>query len=387
MTLLTSILGEQSTWKLPRRRMALLGRLDRYVAGIFLGAFGVALLLVVGLFLIVDLAGNLDDYLGREGQTGKVVRYYLLHAPFLYLQVAPFVTLMAGLFTVLRLQKNREIYAALGAGVSTRRVILPILMLGGLAAVGMVVMREVAIGVLGYEHQVLRMELEGKRDPGVFEDLRLKDGVGQMIELGAFFPSAEPGFGVHPGEGARFEEFDAIRLDDQGRWIHYMAQEGVFGAGEWQLEQALLEQATDENYASSPLESLPEQLRFDPIDAWIAWKGRNEPLDLSYAEALELSRRDPDNVQYQTLLLHMLAFPLANVVLLLVGLPFLMQFERGRGSEGLVAGFLLCVFYFAADFVSLNMGLQGHASPALSSFLPTLLFGSLGLVLTSSARS
>ena len=73
--------------------------------------------------------------------------------------------------------------------------------------------------------------------------------------------------------------------------------------------------------------------------------------------------------------------------LLLVGLPFLMQFERGRGSEGLVAGFLLCVFYFAADFVSLNMGLQGHASPALSSFLPTLLFGSLGLVLTSSARS
>jgi lipopolysaccharide export system permease protein len=343
--------------------MALGGRLDRYVGGIFLGAFGVALLLVVGLFLIVDLAGNLDDYLGREGQTGKVLRYYLLHTPFLYLQVAPFVTLMAGLFTVLRLQKNREVYAALGAGVSTRRMILPILALGGLSA------------------------LEGKRDPGVFEDLRLKDPAGKMIELGAFYPGVEASFGAQPGPGASFAALDVIRLDDQGRWIHYLAGGGTYTGGAWQLDEAWVEEVTDQDYASRELERLPAELEFDPMDAWIAWKGRNEPLDLSYAEALELSRRDPDNVQYQTLLLHMLAFPLANVVLLLVGLPFLMQFERGRGSEGLVAGFLLCVFYFAADFVSLNMGLQGHASPALSSFLPTLLFGSLGLVLTSSARS
>ncbi|MHC4377034.1 MAG: LptF/LptG family permease [Planctomycetota bacterium] len=387
MTLVQSLLGEDATWRLPRRRMALGGRLDRYVGGIFLGAFGVALLLVVGLFLIVDLAGNLDDYLGREGQTGKVLRYYLLHTPFLYLQVAPFVTLMAGLFTVLRLQKNREVYAALGAGVSTRRMILPILALGGLSAVGMVVLREASIGVLGYEHQVLRIELEGKRDPGVFEDLRLKDPAGKMIELGAFYPGVEASFGAQPGPGASFAALDVIRLDDQGRWIHYLAGGGTYTGGAWQLDEAWVEEVTDQDYASRELERLPAELEFDPMDAWIAWKGRNEPLDLSYAEALELSRRDPDNVQYQTLLLHMLAFPLANVVLLLVGLPFLMQFERGRGSEGLVAGFLLCVFYFAADFVSLNMGLQGHASPALSSFLPTLLFGSLGLVLTSSARS
>jgi lipopolysaccharide export LptBFGC system permease protein LptF len=80
-------------------------------------------------------------------------------------------------------------------------------------------------------------------------------------------------------------------------------------------------------------------------------------------------------------------FPLANVVLLLVGLPFLMQFERGRGTEGLVAGFLLCVFYFAADFVSLNLGMQGQIDPILASWLPPLFFGSLGLVLFGSIRT
>jgi lipopolysaccharide export LptBFGC system permease protein LptF len=74
-------------------------------------------------------------------------------------------------------------------------------------------------------------------------------------------------------------------------------------------------------------------------------------------------------------------------VLLLCGLPFLMTYERGRDGLGPVAGFLLCVFYFCADFVCLNLGMQGHISPVLAAWLPPTFFGSLGIVLFSSGRS
>jgi hypothetical protein len=81
--------------KLPKRSWALFGTLDRYVGRLFLGAYVVALLLVVGLYLVVDLASNLDDYLrpteSGESAAVRVARYYLLHLPFLYLSVAPFV--------------------------------------------------------------------------------------------------------------------------------------------------------------------------------------------------------------------------------------------------------------------------------------------------------
>ena len=46
-----------------RRRLPFLGRMDRYVASHFLTSYATALLLVVGLFFILDMAANLDDYL------------------------------------------------------------------------------------------------------------------------------------------------------------------------------------------------------------------------------------------------------------------------------------------------------------------------------------
>jgi lipopolysaccharide export system permease protein len=90
---------------------------------------------------------------------------------------------------------------------------------------------------------------------------------------------------------------------------------------------------------------------------------------------------------YQTLLQYHLTFPLANVVLLLVGLPVMMRHDRAKGAEGLAAGCLLCVFYFAADFVFRSLGLQGSLDPKLAAWTPVLFFGSLGLVLVDSMKS
>ena len=47
------------------------GRLDRYVLMLFGASYSVAFFLVVGLFLIINLAGNLDEYFepGEDGTT------------------------------------------------------------------------------------------------------------------------------------------------------------------------------------------------------------------------------------------------------------------------------------------------------------------------------
>lgn len=125
----------------------------------------------------------------------------------------------------------------------------------------------------------------------------------------------------------------------------------------------------------------PEEFHFTPELALTFRRARDNPLELSYAEARELGSRDPDNVVYQTLSHYHLTFPLANLVLLIVGLPLLMQHERGSGAEGLAKGLLLCLFFFAADFVCRNLGVQGTLDPLLASWLPVLFFGSLGVVL------
>ena len=130
-----------------------------------------------------------------------------------------------------------------------------------------------------------------------------------------------------------------------------------------------------------------DELRFTPSDVELAWKGRENPLDLSFSESLRLLARDPTNAQYRTLLHYHMTFPLAGLILLMVGMPFVIENTRGKAAERIAKGFLLCVLYFGLDFVARTLGLQGQIGPLHAGWLPVLSFGALGVVLYGFMRS
>ena len=156
--------------------------------------------------------------------------------------------------------------------------------------------------------------------------------------------------------------------------------------GRWALIEG--QRIEDDGRNRNPVQAdLEDDLRFTPEDVELAWKAREHPLDLSTGELGALLARDPTNLQLRTLRQYGLTFPLAGLVLLLVGLPFVVTHERGKAGERIARGFLLCVAYFLADTVARNLGLQGLVGPVFSGWLPLVLFGSLGAVLTASMRS
>ena len=362
------------------------GIIDRYVGGLFVAAYATALLLVVGLSLILFLASHLDHFEpwedGTTVATLDVVRFYLLNVPFLYLQVAPFVTAIAGLFTVSRMIRNNETVAMLSAGISAQRLLMPIL-LGGLAATaGMIGLREWSALSIGPRRDALYDMLEEQRREPVFESVWFKDRNGDVVHIGRFQPST----GSPP-----VAELVDVEVTSKRRNVYILqsAQRAVWVSTpegpRWAVEGGTWEEV-DDRKTRRPIGQL-EDLEFTPRDILMSIKGQDRPLELSFLEIDALARRDPDNTEYQTLLQYNLTFPLANIVLLLVALPLMMGRERGRQVEGLVAGCLLCVVYFAVDFVSRALGMEGTLSPLVSSWLPVLLFGSLGVALFESARS
>lgn len=377
-------------------RLTLGGRLDRYVGALFAASYSTALLLVVGLVVILDLASNLDFFEpweeGGSAPTLMVLRYYALNLPFLFLQVAPFVTVVAGLFTVVRLGRHNETVAALNAGVSAQRVLLP-LVLGGAAAAGLMFwLREASTEHLGPKRDALLFMLEEKSRDRVHEDVWLRDRAGNVVRLGAFRPAVHGPAGVV----SVVEDVQAT-VQDRGKWQSIAADEAVWAVREggrgtaredttWLLSGGLIEEVGEEAITPRPIDRLPG-IEFTPSDVLVSIKARERPLELSFGEVRELARRDPDNVRYQTLFHYHLTFPLANLVLLLVAVPFVVGQERGRGAEGLAIGCLLCLFYFAADFVTRSWGMEGGLGPVLATWLPVLAFGSLGVVLWDSMRT
>lgn len=370
------------------RRFAPAGLLDRYVGEIFLSSYATALLVVVGLVFITDLATKLDGYLrpweeGGSAPVALVVRYYLLNVPFLFLQSAPFVTLAAGLFTVSKLLKHNELAAGMAAGVSARRMTASIFAGGALAAVGSFGLREwIAEAVLPQRDALLYVLEEHSYDRVYEKGVWLRSLDGSVLRLGKFRPAVgqPPRAEVRDLEANLRVDGEVVRIEAE-RAV-YVERDGRIG---WWL-QGGMRKVIGERKEERAIDWL-EGFDFTPELALTFHRARNNPLDLSFGEAVELARRDPDNVVYQTLMQYYITFSLANVVLLLVGLPLLMRHERGRGLEGLAASLMLCVFYFGADFVCRNLGLQGAVDPLFASWAPVLAFGSLGVVFYDSMRT
>jgi lipopolysaccharide export LptBFGC system permease protein LptF len=360
-----------------------LGRLDRYVVAHFVGSYGTALFLVVGLYLVLDMANNAGQFLSSEdGQgspsRGVIMRYYLMQVPFLFLQVAPFVTLLAGLFTVNRLLKKNEVTAVLAAGVSVRRLLLPIFLLGCVLSIGMFVLRETLVETLADQRDRLHWKLTEGDQPRVYSNVVVHDLRGSLVFLERFWP------GESEDSAPRAQGVVAI-VAEADDYVRLDAESATWNGEGWDLV-AGQRQVLGNTAATEDVSTLSD-FDMDPGLALTYRRARAEPLELSFAEVERLIRREPDDTAFRTLWHYHLTFPLANLILLLVGLPLLFHYERGQGSERLMVGGILCVFYFAADFVFRNLGINGGLSPLLAAWTPVLAFGSLGLALFEGLRS
>ena len=363
-----------------------LGRIDRYVGGLFAMSYATATLLVVGLVVVIDIATHLwylekwDD--GRSASTLNLLEYYALSAPFLYAQFSPFVTVVAGMYTVSRLAKKNELTAGLSAGVSAQRILSSVYFGALLAAMATFSIREYASFFVGTRRDALFDMLENHRDVAVMKNFWFRDANGIVVRLGEYNAGESVG---KPPEARRLE----VTLKRRGHDVHIGADRIEWvddGAHRgWKMDGGFVREVAD-NSSAAPAEWL-ELVQFTPGDVLTAEKARSHVLELSFSQVLDLSHRDPDNTSYQTLLQYLLTFPLANLVLLACTLPFLIGRERGKGGQAVMGGLLVCVGYFSVDFVTRSMGLSGDLSPLMSAWLPVLFFGALGISLTHFMRT
>lgn len=362
-----------------RRGLKIGGRLDLYVSRLYIASYATAFLVMIGLFLILDMASNLDEYLrtwkdGSSAPVALVARYYLLNIPFVFLQVGPFVTLVAGLYTGSRLLKNSEVTAALGAGIGTHRLLAPVFLGSILCAVVMFGLRELAGTQIGRQRDAAKYVLEHEKYDEVYSEITVRDLNGYVVRLSEFRPEA----GSPPAPEVRGLEAvlgsSERASSTEAASARYEERHGIKA---WWLENGWHREVVGVD-KQRPVDRL-EGFEFTPELVLAANRADQNAMELSYRETRELARRDPDDLRYRMLMQYDFSFPISNVVLLCIGLPYLMRRSRGKPIEGVIAGSVLCIFYFATDFVLKNVGLQGELDPYLAAWLPIVAFGSLGI--------
>ncbi len=105
--------------------------LDKQRYWAFVKAYIVCFTSLIGLYVVIDIFSNFDEFTKRTTNASELFqiigRYYLVHMTEMYDRLCGVIGMMAAIFTVTWMQKNNELLAMLAAGISTHRVIRPVL--------------------------------------------------------------------------------------------------------------------------------------------------------------------------------------------------------------------------------------------------------------------
>jgi lipopolysaccharide export system permease protein len=357
--------------------------IDRLLVRGYLKSYFVCLISMVGLYIVVDLFTNMDDFTEHHKGLGPILRhigiYYAYKTPGIFDQLCEAIVLMAGAFTVAWMQRSNELVPLLSAGVPTQRVVAPVLLAAGCMLGLKVANQELLIPRIGDRLMYERDDPDGEKD---------------LVVQGAYEPNGihiEGRIASRKGLIVKEEFYVVIPESIAGYLINLSAKQGRYvppGEGPYTGGWFLLDTTPPvlENWNHPVLENIDpgkyflhtEEVDFDTITRSRNWYNFASTRRL----ATELGKPDSTRLAAMAVLFHSrLTRPLVGLILVLSGLSVILR-DQNRNvflSAGLCL--VLCAMFFGALFACKSLGDNEYISPALAAWLPVVCFGPFSLTL------
>jgi lipopolysaccharide export system permease protein len=363
--------------------------LDRQMIYSYVKAYLFCLVSLTGLFIVVDLFMNLEDFTANRKDFLSVINYIGVYYGYKFFQIfdrlCEPVVLLAGMFTVAWVQRNNELLPLLSAGVSTRRVVVPVLICA-MAMMGLVVAnQELAmpnIDAFMVEH---RANPEGAKETDVKGAYDM-NGIFVSGQSAVKKDAMVKGFFVSiPAQISR----NSITILQAKEAYYIPEQEGDKRTGGWHLKKTTPAELPgwpqDQEDILKPLGNGEYFLKTKDVDLETIVRVKNWFM-YQPTERLMRELNRPGNTQHASLAVTFhtrLTRPVLGMILVLLGLSVILR-DQNRNifiSAGMCL--LLCVVFFASIFACQFLGKTGVEviSPALAAWLPVLLFGPSSFVM------
>jgi len=337
---------------------------------------------------------ELQEMQERKLHLLDVIEYSVAMTPEFLVTILPVVLLLALLYTLTNHARHNEITAMRAAGVSLWRLCVPYLAVGLAASVVLFWLNEWCVPrSTNWAERILDRHVQ-KPDDAKMQKTPLTFRNDRARRTWIF-------------SGFRFKTAEMIRPKifwtlSNGSLRRLYADRAIRTNGVWTFfDAAEFEQAND----NAPLipffqTNVLEMPEFDETPAEI-----QSEIKISSYEGLRNSRRAdiPLRVILSHLRLHpnlprakaswlltklhgRLAAPWTCLVVVLIAIPFGAASGRRNLFVGVAGSIFICFAYFVIQQVSLALGSAGHLPAWLAAWLPNMIFGTTGLVLTARVR-
>jgi lipopolysaccharide export system permease protein len=356
--------------------------IDRYLVREYLAFMGIGLAVAAALFIVVDLVKTLDKYLRVKPPLWYILEHFAYRLPAALHDGLPVVMLVATIFLFLTLSRYHELTALKAAGVSLYRVAAPVLAVGFLVAVGAGLFQELALPVLNERgDEVDRVKIRGQapRHLQTRQRLWVRSADTRFYRVELLNPATNDLHGV-----------TILELDRDFRLTGRLdARRAHWTPGGWELSEGAYRQITDDGkvqtvpFSSTALdlkEELDDFLRIQkPVSTMSFWELRDY---IAQLEAAGFQIR-----KYLVELYSKLSFPLVNLVMVLVAIPFALQSPRGGRLFGIGLAIIIMAGYLVVHYVALAFARADLLPPLIAAWTANVIFLGIGVSLLLRART
>jgi lipopolysaccharide export system permease protein len=354
--------------------------LDRYVFAEFWKIFVTTALGFPILVNIIDLTDNLDKYLGQNLSAGRIALSYVYWLPDSMFMVLPAAVLFATVFAIGAMTRHSEITAAKASGISFYRFIAP-LFVGAVFAT----LLGLGLGELAPLTNKKRLDILQANRVNMTSDrynfAYAADG-GRVYKIGA----------LHLAD----QNIEAMEIERKGNGPDYpsyvlTSNSAQYRAGKgWLLKKGAMHLLTDstrnltfsfDSLVDRHFAEAPKQLTLTqkaPTDMGFRELGR-------FITSMERSGAEVNELRVERML--KLAIPVTCIVILLFGAPLATSTQRGGAAYGIGLSLATTIVFLMLIQLTKGIGGKGMIPADLAAWLPSIIFGIVGIILFSRVRT
>jgi lipopolysaccharide export system permease protein len=348
--------------------------LERYISRQFSAALGFSLLAFLLIFVVVDLIEHLDTFIDKQAPVLLVVKYYLYFTPYIILLTLPVAMLLASLFSVSSLSRHKELMAMKAAGISLYRILLPLFRLALGVSLFSLLMGEVVVPYTNNKkNQIYSWQIR-QHAPGpklIRRNLYLQGTEGRIYYIQEYDGQKQLAKGV------------LIQKYNQGLLtMRIDAQEMAWEEGGWTLSDGMIREFAEDEEKAIPFQSIRRpELEETPQDLM---RRQKDPLEMDFFELREYIQRvqrSGGEVHRERVDLFLkIAFPFANLIIVLFGAPLASNPRRSGAAVSFAISLFICFVYYSFLRVGQALGYKGSVPPLVAAWMGNVLFGLAGVV-------
>lgn len=356
---------------------------DRHIVWRLLATFVLLVGALIVFFIVLHYVEYVDDFFDRGATMRQVfMDYYPAYVPEIIKLTSPLALFLAAVYLTGRLAQSLQLVALQTSGVSLYRLMVPYLLVGLIVTGvmfwfnGWIVPQSNRV-VLAFERQYLK---DAPQEVEV-SDLHRQNRPGQILSVGYYDRNSTT---AHRISLQRFDEEHRLveRLDaPRMMWVDSLAVWRVTDGVSRRFRPDGFETRREILQVDTSLHILPRDLARTERDV----ESMTIPAAAEYIADLE--RSGVANVgRARVAYFGKFAYPVANLILVLIGVPLASVRRRGGQAIQLGMGLAVAFAYLAIQKLAEPFGYAGQLSPLLTAWLPHAAFLVVAVVLLVRAR-